>query len=247
MPKIPESVPFCASPLPTSSPRSLRVSCMLPERCQMSTEIDGTYAPICADRLRDAAGIVHDRAQIRRTSRLSSTTAPSARVATPAPAARIADALDSVAWYDRLMSTVNSFGTRTRSTVGGRSYQIYSLPALQRAGFPEIARLPYSLKILLENLLRHEDGRFVKAADIEALATWDVKSTRAEGDLVRAGARAAAGFHRRARGRRSRGDARRHRAARRRSEPRQPAAAGRARHRSLGAGRLLRRRRTPFS
>ena len=57
---------------------------------------------------------------------------------------------------------------------------------------------------------------------------------------VRAGARAAPGLHRRARGRRSRGDARRHRAAGRRPEPGQPAAAGRARHRSLGAGGLLR-------
>ena len=61
------------------------------------------------------------------------------------------------------------------------------------------ARLPFSLKILLENLLRHEDGRFVKAADIEALARWDVKSAGAEGNLLRAGPRAAAGLHRRAR------------------------------------------------
>ncbi|MCU1384077.1 MAG: acn, partial [Acidobacteria bacterium] len=75
------------------------------------------------------------------------------------------------------MSTVNSFGTRTALTVGTRTYQMFSLPALERAGFPEIARLPFSLKILLENLLRHEDGRFVKAADVEALARWDVKST----------------------------------------------------------------------
>src|SRR5438094_2673719 len=73
------------------------------------------------------------------------------------------------------MSTVNSFGTRMPLQVGGRSVQIYSLPALEAAGFPEIARLPYSMKILLENLLRHEDGRFVKAADIEALARWDLK------------------------------------------------------------------------
>src|SRR5215831_8677714 len=74
------------------------------------------------------------------------------------------------------MSTVNSFGTRTALAVGGRSYQVYSLPTLQAAGFPEVARLPYSMKVLLENLLRQEDGRFVKAADIEALAKWDVKS-----------------------------------------------------------------------
>src|SRR5262245_39595497 len=75
------------------------------------------------------------------------------------------------------MPTVNSFGTRTALAVGSKSYQIYSLPDLQKAGFPDTARLPYSMKILLENLLRHEDGRFVKAADIEALARWDVKST----------------------------------------------------------------------
>src|SRR4051794_29606916 len=74
------------------------------------------------------------------------------------------------------MSTVNSFGARTALTVGGRTYQMFSLPALERAGFPEIAKLPFSLKILLENLLRHEDGRFVKATDVEALARWDVKS-----------------------------------------------------------------------
>ena len=75
------------------------------------------------------------------------------------------------------MSTVNSFGTRRALQVGDRTVQMYSLTALQDAGYPEIVRLPYSLKILLENLLRHEDGRFVKPADIQALARWDVKST----------------------------------------------------------------------
>ena len=74
------------------------------------------------------------------------------------------------------MSTANSFGTRTALAVGRGTIQLYSLPGLQHAGFPEIARLPYSMKILLENLLRHEDGRFVKSADIEALAKWDLKS-----------------------------------------------------------------------
>src|SRR5213083_2381607 len=74
------------------------------------------------------------------------------------------------------MSTANSFGTRTALAVGRGTIQLYSLAALERAGFPEVARLPFSLKILLENLLRHEDGRFVKAADIEALARWDVRS-----------------------------------------------------------------------
>jgi aconitate hydratase len=77
---------------------------------------------------------------------------------------------------DHYMSTVNSFGTRSPLIVDGRTYQMFSLPALERGGFPEIARLPFSLKILLENLLRHEDGRFVKSSDVEALARWDVKS-----------------------------------------------------------------------
>ncbi len=75
------------------------------------------------------------------------------------------------------MSTVDTFGTRTALQTGGRSVQYFSLGALEKNGFPEVARLPFSLKILLENLLRHEDGRFVKKGDIEALAKWDVKST----------------------------------------------------------------------
>src|SRR5499427_3855526 len=74
------------------------------------------------------------------------------------------------------MATVNSFGTRTALAAGGQTFQIWSLPALEKAGFGGIARMPYSMKILLENLLRHEDGRFVKAADVETLARWDLKS-----------------------------------------------------------------------
>jgi aconitate hydratase len=74
------------------------------------------------------------------------------------------------------MADVNSFGTRTALAAGGRTYQIFSLPTLHQAGFPGVERLPYSMKILLENLLRHEDGRFVKKADIETLANWDLKS-----------------------------------------------------------------------
>jgi aconitate hydratase len=75
------------------------------------------------------------------------------------------------------MSTVNSFGTRTALAVGGRTVQMYSVPALEKAGLADVSHLPYSMKILLENMLRHEDGRFVKAADVEALAKWDPKST----------------------------------------------------------------------
>jgi aconitate hydratase len=67
----------------------------------------------------------------------------------------------------------NSFGTKTVTSLGGEPVEIQSLAALEKAGFPAVGRLPYSLKILLENLLRHEDGAFVSAEDIKALANWD--------------------------------------------------------------------------
>src|SRR5216117_4512013 len=66
----------------------------------------------------------------------------------------------------------NSFGSRATLKAGGRSYAIYRLDELERRGL-SIAKLPYSLKILLENLLRREDGRVVQAADVEKLARWD--------------------------------------------------------------------------
>jgi aconitate hydratase len=73
------------------------------------------------------------------------------------------------------MSSLDSFKTRTSLTVGTDTVSIYSLPALEKQ-FPAVASLPYSLKILLENLLRREDDAFVKAADIRALASWDPKT-----------------------------------------------------------------------
>jgi len=68
--------------------------------------------------------------------------------------------------------TANSFGSRASLKVGGHSYEIFRLDALERRGLP-VPRLPYSLKILLENLLRREDGRVVQPADIEKLTRWD--------------------------------------------------------------------------
>jgi aconitate hydratase len=59
---------------------------------------------------------------------------------------------------------------------GDESSEIYRLSALERAGVGNVARLPFSLKVLLENLLRHEDERFVFADDIRALAGWDPSS-----------------------------------------------------------------------
>jgi aconitate hydratase len=60
-------------------------------------------------------------------------------------------------------------------TVDGESYDIFRLDLLEKAGFPNVSRLPVSLKVLLENLLRQEDNHHVNEADIEALANWNAK------------------------------------------------------------------------
>jgi aconitate hydratase len=70
---------------------------------------------------------------------------------------------------------MNSFDSRATLTSGNFSYAIYRLPALTARGF-DLSRLPFSLRILLENLLRREDGVNVTAGDIEFLANWDAKA-----------------------------------------------------------------------
>ena len=70
---------------------------------------------------------------------------------------------------------VNSFGSQSRLRVGDLDYTIHRLDAVAKA-HPNAARLPYSLKILLENLLRTEDGLAVRADDVKALANWDPKA-----------------------------------------------------------------------
>src|SRR3954452_2541527 len=72
------------------------------------------------------------------------------------------------------MST-NSFGSQSQLQAGDRTYEIFRLSALEKKGIP-LGRLPFSLRILLENLLRHEDGKSVTAEDIEFLAKWDPKA-----------------------------------------------------------------------
>jgi aconitate hydratase len=71
--------------------------------------------------------------------------------------------------------SLDGFGAAASLKVGNQSYKIYRLDRLEKAGFKTLSRLPVSLKVLLENLLRHEDNRLVTKADIEALAGWNPK------------------------------------------------------------------------
>src|SRR5687767_9014632 len=65
---------------------------------------------------------------------------------------------------------LDSFKSRGSLKSGARGYDIFRLEAL--AGKYDVARLPFSLKVFLENLLRNEDGRFVRSQDVEAVADW---------------------------------------------------------------------------
>jgi aconitate hydratase len=71
------------------------------------------------------------------------------------------------------MPQSNSFGAASTLTVGGTQYRYYALEALEKRG-ANISRIPYSIKILLENLLRTENGATVKASDIEYVAAWKI-------------------------------------------------------------------------
>jgi aconitate hydratase len=68
---------------------------------------------------------------------------------------------------------LNSFNCRSPLAVGGQTFQIFRLDTLERAGVGAVSRLPFSIKILLENMLRLENGRSVQKGDIEALARWN--------------------------------------------------------------------------
>ncbi len=74
-----------------------------------------------------------------------------------------------------MANQIDSFKTRTKLPVGGVPYDIFSLKTLAKA-YPAIDRLPFSLKVLLENLLRLEDGRVVKKDHVEALLKWNPKA-----------------------------------------------------------------------
>ncbi len=75
------------------------------------------------------------------------------------------------------MQMKDSFQTKSFLTAAGKSYTIFSLRQLEKTYPNSMSRLPISLRILLENLLRQEDGRVVRREDIEALVRWDAKAT----------------------------------------------------------------------
>ncbi|WP_031500503.1 aconitate hydratase AcnA [Bryobacter aggregatus] len=77
------------------------------------------------------------------------------------------------------MSNRNSFGAASSLTVGGRDYEIYRLSALSRVGF-DMKRIPVSIRILIENLLRFEDDLTVKKSDIEYVSQWNLSAPAQE-------------------------------------------------------------------
>ncbi|MCZ6813807.1 MAG: aconitate hydratase, partial [Alphaproteobacteria bacterium] len=80
-------------------------------------------------------------------------------------------------------SAANSFNAQRTLEVNGKSYTYFGLPEAGDGGLGDISRLPVSLKILLENLLRHEDGRSVTADDVHAVADW-LKERRSDREIA---------------------------------------------------------------
>jgi aconitate hydratase len=82
------------------------------------------------------------------------------------------------------MASLDSFKCRKTLNVGAKAYEIYSLKAAERHGLAGVSQLPFSLKIVLENLLRNEDGRSVRKEDIEAVAAWIGNRGRHEHEIA---------------------------------------------------------------
>ncbi len=82
------------------------------------------------------------------------------------------------------MASLDSFKCRKDLKVGDRTYTYYSLPDAEANGLAGISKLPFSMKVLLENLLRYEDGRSVKREDIEACAAWGQNLGRDETEIA---------------------------------------------------------------
>src|SRR5271155_3677095 len=82
------------------------------------------------------------------------------------------------------MASLDSFKCTKNLNVGAKSYEIYSLKAAEKNGLSGVSQLPFSLKIVLENLLRNEDGRSVKKEDIEAVAAWTGNRGKTEHEIA---------------------------------------------------------------
>ena len=82
------------------------------------------------------------------------------------------------------MASLDSFKSRKKLTVGAKTYEYFSLKAAEKPGLEGISRLPFSMKVVLENLLRNEDGRTVKKEDIEAVAKWLVNRGKAGHEIA---------------------------------------------------------------
>jgi aconitate hydratase len=82
------------------------------------------------------------------------------------------------------MASLDSFKCRKKLTVGAKTYEYFSLKSAEKNGLAGISRLPFSMKIVLENLLRNEDGRTVKKGDIEAVAAWLANRGKVEHEIA---------------------------------------------------------------
>ncbi|MCV3767471.1 aconitate hydratase AcnA [Rhizobium sp. TRM95796] len=80
--------------------------------------------------------------------------------------------------------SLDSFNCRSTLTVNGKDYVYYSLPKAEANGLAGVSKLPYSMKVLLENLLRNEDDRSVTKADIQAVAAWLVNKGLSEYEIA---------------------------------------------------------------
>ncbi|HEX5779166.1 MAG TPA: aconitate hydratase AcnA [Xanthobacteraceae bacterium] len=81
------------------------------------------------------------------------------------------------------MTSIDSYKSRKTLKIGSKTYQYYSLKAAEAAGLKDASKLPFSLKVLLENLIRHEDGRTVSKADIKATVDW-LNKRRSEREIA---------------------------------------------------------------
>src|ERR1041385_5003476 len=85
--------------------------------------------------------------------------------------------------WKSIMDFADSFKCLRPLKVGSKTYAYFSLPAAEKNGLKGISRLPFSLKVLLENLLRNEDGRSVTKEDIQAVAQW-LKERRSDKEIA---------------------------------------------------------------